>query len=131
MDGYEVLELGPLDEWLTRGKQFVDKQMDTDFIGLSVNAMAPGGQSPFWHRHLVLEEIYLFLEGQGRMALDDEVIDVGWGTAVRVGQGVWRHLHALTDSPSELRWVCIRAGGQPLAELRGDSEKDAERPTPW
>ena len=131
MDGYEVLELGAPDAWLGRGKQFVDKQLTTQFIGLSVNALAPGGQSPFWHRHARLEEIYLFLEGRGRMALDDDIVDVEAGTAVRIGQDVWRHLHALSDSPGELRWVCIRAGGGELQAITPDGEKDAERPTPW
>jgi len=131
MSGYEILELGGADAWLERGKQFADKQMDTQFIGLSVNALAPGGESPFWHTHSVLEEVYVFLEGKGRMALDDEVIEVGPGTTVRVGQGVWRILQAAPDSPGELRWICVRAGGAELAAIGVDSEKDGERARPW
>ena len=131
MSGYEVLELGAPAAWLDRGKQFVDKELSTQFIGMSVNALEPGGESPFWHRHARLEEIYLFLEGRGRMGLDDDVIEVAPGTAVRVAQEVWRVLRADADADSQLRWVCIRAGGGELAEVGNDGERDAERPRPW
>ncbi len=140
MSDYEVLEIGALDTWRTNdpvpegtrpGKRFVDHEMSTQFIGLSANAIEPGETAPFWHTHSVLEEIYVFLGGRGRMALDDEVIDVGPGTTVRVGQGVWRHVQALPDSGEQLRWFCIRAGGDELGAIGRDGEIDRERSAPW
>lgn len=131
MDGYQVLEVGSPDEWLDRGKQFVDKEMETQFIGLSVNALAPGGESKFWHRHGVLEEIYLFLQGTGQMGLDDEVIEVHAGSTVRISNDVWRVLRADPNSTEELRWVCIRSGGDKLGSISPDGEKDLERARPW
>src|SRR5690606_17915342 len=101
------------------------------FIGLSVNATEPGEESPFWHTHSVLEELYLFLSGRGQLALDDEVVEVGPGTIVRVGAGVWRHLRSLPDSGEQLRWFCVRAGGADLEAIGRDGEIDRERPTPW
>jgi len=131
MTGYEVLEIGSPDEWLAQGKRFADKEMDTQYIGVSANALEPGGEAPLWHTHSRLEELYFFLAGRGQMALDDDVIDVGPGSVVRVGQGVWRTLRATPESPGELRWLCIRSGGGELKEVSGDSERDAERPRPW
>jgi len=65
------------------------------------------------------------------MGLDDEVIDVGPGSVVRVGQGVWRTWRCLPDSAEGLRWLCIRAGGVELPHLPDDAERDEERPSPW
>lgn len=138
MDRYEVLELGPLEAWdaLTTpdgrsGKGFVDKMIGTQYIGLSANAVEPGAESPFWHSHSHLEEIYLFLDGEGQMALDDDVVDVRPGTVVRVGQDVLRIIRCSPDSERPMRYVCIRAGNGELASLPRDATRDGERPRPW
>ncbi len=73
----------------------------------------------------------MFLERRGQMGLDDDVLDVGPGTVVRVGQNVWRTWRALPESAVQLRWLCIRAGGGELELLPSDSQRDAERPSPW
>ncbi|TDN91813.1 hypothetical protein EV279_1318 [Microbacterium sp. BK668] len=65
------------------------------------------------------------------MGLDGDIVDVGPGSVVRVGQGVWRTWRCLPDSPEQLRWLCIRAGGYPLPEFPDDSERDEARPSPW
>jgi hypothetical protein len=65
------------------------------------------------------------------MALDDEIVDVGPGTVVRVGQGVWRTWRCVPDSAEQLRWLCIRAGGTELPHFPDDSTRDTERPAPW
>jgi len=133
MTGYEVLELGPVDAWLelqANGKRFVDRLIPTQYIGLSANAFAPGTGTAVWHKHAVLEEVYVFLGGKGRMALDDDVVEVGPGTTIRVGQGVLRAIHADEDSPTDLHYLCIRAGDGELAEQPRDSER-SEQPFPW
>ncbi|WP_308492368.1 cupin domain-containing protein [Microbacterium terrisoli] len=136
MSGYDVMELGGIDTWLQAGgdrpgKQFVDKEIPTEFIGVSANAAAPGGQAAFWHSHSRLEEVYLFLAGRGQMALDDDVVEVQAGTVVRVGQGVMRAWRARPDSPEDLRWLCIRGGGDALKAIGRDGDLDRERPLPW
>ncbi len=144
MSDYEVLELGGLDEWRAHyggfspqtsryGRRVVDNELTTQYIGMTANAYEPGEEAGYWHAHSELEEIYLFLAGRGQMGLDDEIVDVGPGTAVRVGQGVWRTWRCVPDSPEQLRWVCVRAGGRPLLDevITGDVTRDAERPSPW
>jgi len=136
MSAYDVVQLGGLDTWLQAGgdrpgKQFVDKMMPAQYIGTSANAIASGESAPFWHSHSTLEEVYVFLSGRGQMGLDDEVVDVQPGTVVRVGQGVMRTWHALADSPEDLRWLCIRAGGDTLENVGHDGALDRERAMPW
>ena len=138
MSGYEILQLGAFDAWSdavtatgAKGKRFVDQDMSTQYIGMSANAAAPGEGAPGWHTHSQLEEVYIFLQGHGQMGLDDDVIDVRPGSVVRVGQGVWRVWRCSPDSPEDLRMMCIRSGGDALADIPKDSERDLERPKPW
>lgn len=140
--GYEVIQIGALDEWRSHyggfdpsrsrdGRRVVDHELTMQFIGMTANALLPGEEAGYWHTHSEVEELYVFLEGRGQMGLDDEVVDVGAGSVVRVGQGVWRTWRAAPDSPSELRWLCIRAGGTPLPHLPNDGTRDTDRPSPW
>ena len=139
---YEVTSIGALDEWRSHfggfseaksrdGRRVVDHELTMQYIGLTANALVPGEQAGYWHTHAKVEELYVFLEGRGQMGLDDDVVDVSAGSAVRVGQGVWRTWRAHPDSPGELRWLCIRAGGEQLPHLPSDSTRDDDRAMPW
>lgn len=137
MSGYTVLETGAPETWKDHeggprpGKRFVEKDLGLEFIGLSENAVSPGGEAPFWHTHSTLEELYVFLSGSGQMALDDDVVDVQAGTMIRVGTGVWRLLRCRPDSPEDLRYLCVRAGGDTLGAIGHDGQRDDERARPW
>lgn len=141
MSDYEVTRIGSMDQWREHfggfdaarsraGRRVVDHELQMQFIGLTANALEPGEEAGYWHTHSEVEELYVFLDGRGQMGLDD-VIEVAAGTAVRVGQNVWRTWRAHPESPSELRWLCIRAGGGPLTHLPHDSTRDEGRPAPW
>ena len=136
---YQILELGPMSGWdqfvagpLPKpGRKFLDKEIQLEFFGVTINSREPGEEAGYWHSHKALEELYLFLEGQGEMALDDTVVPVQAGTAVRVGQGVMRTWRCLPGSQGPLRWICIRAGGAKLAEITGDAHPITDLPFPW
>jgi mannose-6-phosphate isomerase-like protein (cupin superfamily) len=139
---YQLTELGSLDTWRDHyggfrpdssrdGRRVVDFELTMQYLGFTANAYEPGEQAGYWHRHSRVEEVYVFLAGHGQMGLDDEVVNVGPGTVVRVGQGVWRTWRCVPDSPTQLRWLCIRAGGYELPELPDDSERGPDRPQPW
>jgi mannose-6-phosphate isomerase-like protein (cupin superfamily) len=141
-EGYQVYEHGPLHTWgghfgglspqsAAPGRFFLDKDMPLEFFGVSLNSRESGTGADYWHAHSILEELYLFLEGEGELALDDDIIPVKAGTAVRVGQGVMRTWRASPSSPGPLRWLCIRAGGGKLKEIPRDAQPNRERPLPW
>jgi len=113
------------------GRRVVDHEMTMQYIGMTSNALLPGGEAGYWHTHSRVEELYVFLEGRGQMGLDDDVVDVGPGSLVRVGQDVWRTWRAHPDSPGELRWLCIRSGGYELPHMPDDGARDNARPSPW
>jgi len=142
MSNFQITQIGPLDSWhqhvggfrpeSTRaGRRVVDHELTMQYIGMTANALEPGQQAGYWHRHARVEELYVFLQGRGQMGLDDEVVDVGPGTVVRVGQGVWRTWRVHPDSTEQLRWLCVRAGGSELPHLPDDSERGSDRPMPW
>ncbi|MFE6735622.1 cupin domain-containing protein [Microbacterium sp. NPDC057650] len=129
MTDQNTIDIGATDTW--EGKTFVEKDLGTNALGMSVNSTEPGGEAPFWHRHAKLEELYIFLEGSGEFALGDEVLPVGPGSVVRAGQDVWHAFRCLPDSEVPLKWLCVRGAGVPLAEVGRDAELDKERPFPW
>jgi hypothetical protein len=64
------------------------------------------------------------------MGLDEVVVEVGPGTAIRVGQRVMRTWRCLPDSDDNLRWLCIRGDGGALPRLPDDSTR-IDGPMPW
>lgn len=142
MSGYEVIDIGAPDNWRDHfggfrpdssrdGRRVVDRELDAEYIGLTVNALQAGEQAGYWHTHSAIEELYVFIAGAGQMGLDDDVVDVHAGSVVRVGPGVARTWRARPDSSEELRWLCIRAGGTPLPEFPDDASRIPNKPMPW
>jgi mannose-6-phosphate isomerase-like protein (cupin superfamily) len=142
MSDYEVLNVGAPSEWRQYfggfrpessrdGRRVVDHEMKNQFIGMTVNALEPGEEAGYWHTHSQVEELYVFIGGQGQMGLDDDLVDVSAGSVVRVGQNVMRTWRAKPDSTEQLQWLCIRAGGTELPDFPNDAKRDNDRPMPW
>jgi len=142
MSDFQVIEVGGLDDWRAHyggfvpersrdGRRILDHELPMQFIGVTANSLAPGEEAGYWHSHASDEELYVFLAGAGQMGLDDEVVTVGPGTTIRVGQGVLRTWRCLPESESNLRWLCIRGDGGDLPHLPDDAERIVDRPTPW
>ncbi|MGN6501521.1 MAG: cupin domain-containing protein [Pseudolysinimonas sp.] len=141
MTDYDVTQIGALDTWRgfyggftpeksRDGRRVVEFELAMQYMGITANAYEPGEECGYWHRHSRVEEVYIFLDGAGQMALNDEVVDVTAGSVVRVGQGVWRTWRAVPEGPG-MKWLCIRAGGYELPEVPDDSERGEDRPSPW
>jgi len=142
MSDYEVLNVGAPSEWRQYfggfrpessrdGRRVVDHEMKNQFIGMTVNALEPGEEAGYWHTHSKIEELYVFIGGQGQMGLDDDLVDVSAGSVVRVGQNVMRTWRAKPESTEQLQWLCIRAGGTELPDFPNDAKRDNDRPMPW
>lgn len=142
MNKFTVTELGALETWrdyvggfrpdTTRpGRRVVDHEFTSRFVGLTANSYVPGEQCGYWHVHSILEEVYVFLEGEGQMGLDDEIVDVAAGTVVLVQPGVMRTWRCKPERPTNLKWICIRAGQDPLPPLPDDAEPLWGLALPW
>ena len=77
-----------------QASRFARRDLDAQDTGLSHHMISPGKRQPFAHRHTEAEEIYVVLEGAGRMKLDDEIIAVRARDAIRVAPGVVRIFEA-------------------------------------
>jgi uncharacterized cupin superfamily protein len=64
---------------------------------ISLQRLAPNASQPFGHHHKGQEELYVVLDGSGRVKLDDEVFEVGPWDAVRVAPEVMRGFAAGPD----------------------------------
>ena len=71
----------------TQMARFAGGDLDCERIGLALEGVKPGARQAFGHRHEQDEEVYVILEGSGRMRLGDEVIEVGPMDAIRVAPG--------------------------------------------
>ena len=131
MDSWRDHFGGYVPETNKQGRRVVDHELESEVIGLSVTAYEPGEEAGYWHPHSELEEVYVFLDGYGQMGLDDDLVEVTPGTVIHVGTGVMRTWRCRPDSPSQLRWICIRAGGGKLEAIPSDAVPIRDIPMPW
>ena len=91
----------------------------TSDLGVSLFRYDAGVRAPYGHRHSVQEEVYVVIEGSGRIRLDDEVVDVRQWDAVRIAPTVVR---TVEGGPDGITFIAI--GGPRPPE--GDGEMLAD-----
>ena len=64
-----------------------------------------GGKGSYGHRHAEQEEIYFVISGRLQFKLEEEVIEAGRGTAIRVGPEVFRSVW--NDEPNDAEIVIV------------------------
>ena len=74
--------------------RFANDELEASDTGISFHALKPDRRQLFGHRHERAEEVYVVLDGSGRMKLDDEIVEVGPLDAVRVSPPVVRAFEA-------------------------------------
>jgi mannose-6-phosphate isomerase-like protein (cupin superfamily) len=99
--------------------RFFTGQLDTEQLAFTHRVMPSksGGKGSYGHRHKTQEEIYYVISGNLQFKLDDDLIDVGGGTAVRVAPGVVRSIW--NDGPDDAELVIFSVR---LDDARADGE---------
>jgi mannose-6-phosphate isomerase-like protein (cupin superfamily) len=74
--------------------RMITHDVDAEQVALTYRRMPAqtGGKGSYGHHHKTQEELYLVLSGTLQFKLDDTVIDVPGGTAVRVAPEVVRSI---------------------------------------
>jgi uncharacterized cupin superfamily protein len=79
-------------------------------LGMSMMRLAPGFRMPFGHKHSAQEEIYVVLRGSARIKVEDEVVDVAAGDALRFDVDTMRAVEA---GPEGVEYLAFGAGDDP------------------
>jgi uncharacterized cupin superfamily protein len=88
-----------------------------EHTGVTHFRLRPGKRSPFTHRHVRAEEIYVILSGSGRVKLDDAFADVRPLDAIRIAPHVARAFEAGPDGLEFLAFgVHHEADGEPVVD---------------
>ena len=93
-----------------------------DALGMTAGGMAyerleAGVRPPFGHAHSEQEEVYVVIEGSGRIKLDDEILELERLDAVRIGKGVMR---CMEGGPEGIGWIAF--GAPPVENAREEAE---------
>lgn len=99
--------------------RYMTSDLGSEQIAFTHRVMPPktGGKGGYGHRHRTQEEIYFVIRGMLEFKLDDDVVDVRGGTAVRVAPSVVRSVW--NDGPEDAELVICSVR---LDDPRGDGE---------
>jgi mannose-6-phosphate isomerase-like protein (cupin superfamily) len=86
---------------------FFTRSLGTEQVAFTYRLMPPqtGGKGSYGHRHKTQEELYFVCTGRLQFKLDDEVVEAGPGTAVRVAPEVVRSVW--NDGPDDAQLVIV------------------------
>jgi mannose-6-phosphate isomerase-like protein (cupin superfamily) len=70
--------------------RFAAADLEAEHTGVSFLRVKPGKRQGFAHKHDEAEEVYVVVEGSGRMKLDDDILELEMLDAVRVAPSVTR-----------------------------------------
>ncbi len=101
MPGYTKLNLKEVDDQAPNLGLEPDMELrmarvalELENSGLSYQRFAPNARAPFGHRHKQQEEVYVVVNGSGRIKLDDDVVDLRQWDAVRIPNETMRAFEA-------------------------------------
>src|SRR5690242_2965723 len=82
------------------------KQLEASALGARMWRLQPG-QASTWHRHFAQEELYVLLEGEGRMRIGEEVLTLAPLDALLVDAETLRQL--FNDTDADQLWLVVGA----------------------
>ena len=99
--------------------RFMTGPLGNEQVALTHRQMPPGsgGKGGYGHRHRTQEEVYFVVSGTLQFKLEDEVIDVPAGSAVRVAPEVVRSVW--NEGPEDVELVIA---AQKIDDPQGDAE---------
>jgi len=111
MSGYTVVKLEEVPD-LFGGKypgtmRMLTEPLGNEQVAITHRHMTPGsgGKGGYGHRHKTQEEIYFVVSGKLEFKLDDEVIELGGGSVVRVAPEVVRSVW--NEGPEDAQLIIV------------------------
>lgn len=124
MSGYRVLPAGEA-HWRPSNMMGVlntdlGRQLEATTLGARLWRLRPG-QASTWHRHRTAAELYLVLEGTGRLRIADEALTLEPLSAVFVDPEVLRQ--PFNDTEGDQLWFVAGAPTEPANTLEMSEEE--------
>jgi uncharacterized cupin superfamily protein len=101
----------------------LSKQLEATQVGARMWRLAPG-QASTKHRHYEQEELYVLLEGEGRVRVDDEVLTLAPLDTLVVDPAAVRQL--FNDTDADQLWLVVGAPRESIASTLEMSEEQLE-----
>jgi quercetin dioxygenase-like cupin family protein len=101
----EVSRYTELEPFTTKDGSTIREYLHTPVQSVA-EAQLSSGQATERHYHARSEEIYLLLDGGGRMEIDGDVQEVAAGDAILISPGAW---HQLAAGAAGARFLCCCA----------------------
>jgi mannose-6-phosphate isomerase-like protein (cupin superfamily) len=76
---------------------FARKHLNSEHLGVSYFRYGPGFRSPMGHSHREQEEVYVVVNGSGRIKLNDDIVELRQWDVVRVAPATVRALEGGAD----------------------------------
>jgi uncharacterized cupin superfamily protein len=99
------------------------KQLGATTLGARLWRLAPG-QASTRHRHRTEHELYVVLEGTGRVRVDDQLLTLSPLSALLVEPGTVRQV--FNDTNAEVLWLVVGAPAEAANTLEMTPERLAE-----
>jgi uncharacterized cupin superfamily protein len=113
MGGYTVIERTDADDVMGEypgEMRMLTFPLGTEQVAITWRHMPPdtGGKGSYGHSHKSQEEVIYVISGRLQVKLDDEVVELGPGMAVRIAPDVVRSVHNDGPDDAELMLVSVR-----------------------
>jgi mannose-6-phosphate isomerase-like protein (cupin superfamily) len=116
----DVQDMAPQFDMEGIESRFARKNLELENSGLSYFRLDAGFRAPFGHTHSEQEEVYVVISGSARVAVGDEIVDLGEWDAIRIPRET---MHGMEAGPDGCE---ILAFGAPNTENR-----DAQMQPGW
>ena len=98
----DLVRYDGLEPFTTKDGSTIREYLHTAAQSLAEATLEPG-QSTERHYHRLSEEIYLIVDGEGRLEVDGDAREVRVGDAILIPPGAW---HTLVAGPNGTRLLC-------------------------
>ena len=112
------------------GKQFLKELVGATGMEVSFTRLEPLQANVAFHSHKQNEELFLIVSGAGEFQVDDDVIPVREGSAVRVSTGGERCMRN-SSATEPLVYICIQAKTGSLEQWTGGDGVPSARTAKW
>jgi quercetin dioxygenase-like cupin family protein len=99
------------------------KQLEAETLGARLWRLHPG-QASTWHRHFDAHELYVLLEGEGRVRVDNEVLTLDPLSALLVEPEHSRQV--FNDTDADVLWLVVSAPREGVTSTLEMTEEQLE-----